>query len=114
MALVVSLILIGCALVSAVWIGVVWGSLGKRVGNGWADPLSIASQNSTVITIVIAQRVQLFGGSAVGLWAFVQGIVAVSKNRGRKAGVAALTLAAIAPILLLAASLISYSASLPK
>ena len=43
--------------------------------------------------------VQLLIGTGLGVWAFVQGIVAARQSRGRGWGVAAIVLAVVAPIL---------------
>lgn len=48
---------------------------------------------------VLVGELAFWAGTAVGLWALIQGIVAIVKNRGRGAGIAAVVIAALGPIL---------------
>jgi len=47
---------------------------------------------------VLAGEVSFWAGTILGLWALVQGIVAIVTRRGRVAGVVAVVLAVIAPV----------------
>ena len=47
---------------------------------------------------VLMGEVSFWVGTAIGVWALVQGIVAVVKGRGRGAGIAAVVIAALGPI----------------
>jgi len=47
---------------------------------------------------VLMGEVSFWIGTAIGVWALVQGIIAVVKGRGRGAGIAAVVIAALGPI----------------
>ncbi len=47
---------------------------------------------------VLLGELAFWGGTAVGIWALVQGIIATVKNRGRGWGIAAIVIAIIGPI----------------
>lgn len=47
---------------------------------------------------VLLGEVSFWAGTALGLWALVQGIVAIVTARGRGAGIAAVIIAALGPI----------------
>lgn len=51
-------------------------------------------------------------GTALGIWALVQGIVAVVRDRGRVAGIVAVVVAVLAPIIFAAATVLALSAGL--
>jgi hypothetical protein len=57
--------------------------------------------------------VQMLLGTAIGLWALVQGIVAAATKRGRSFGVVAIIVAAAAPIVSFIAYMVSIVATLP-
>jgi hypothetical protein len=66
-------------------------SAGFAAGANSHDP-----QTAIVGLLIVAQ---LLVGSGLGIWALVQGIIAVRQRRGRGWGIAAIVLAAVAPIL---------------
>ena len=47
---------------------------------------------------VLMGEVSFWVGTAIGVWALVQGIIAIVKGRGRGAGIAAVVIAALGPI----------------
>jgi hypothetical protein len=53
---------------------------------------------SPVRGLVLAGEIAFWAGTAVGIWAIVQGIWAIAKRRGRGAGIAAVVVAALAPL----------------
>ncbi|MFF1635027.1 hypothetical protein [Leifsonia sp. NPDC058248] len=57
--------------------------------------------------------VQMLLGTAIGVWAFVQGIVAAVTKRGRSFGVVAIIVAAAAPIVSVIAYMVAIVATLP-
>lgn len=61
--------------------------------------------------IALGEYTLLFG-SAVGIWALVQGILSIVTGRGREYGIAAVMIAGVAPLLLLLAVAISLRAGL--
>jgi hypothetical protein len=48
---------------------------------------------------VLMGEVAFWAGSVLGIWALIQGIIAITKNRGRGWGVAAVVLATLGPLL---------------
>lgn len=61
---------------------------------------------------VLLGEVSFWLGTLFGVWALVQGIVAIAKNRGRGSGVAAVVLAAIGPFVFAIAVAVFLSAGL--
>jgi len=59
---------------------------------------------------VLAGEVSFWVGTALGIWALVQGIVAIVQQRGRGQGIAAVVIAALGPAVFSVAVLISISA----
>jgi hypothetical protein len=47
---------------------------------------------------VLAGEIAFWAGTVIGVWALVQGIVAIVRRRGRGAGIAAVAIAAVGPI----------------
>jgi hypothetical protein len=47
---------------------------------------------------VLLGELAFWGGTILGIWALVQGIIAIAKNRGRGWGIAAVVIAVIGPI----------------
>jgi hypothetical protein len=85
-------------------LSIVTGSLLGHIlpaGAGFAAGFAAGSNSSNpegAITGLLI-LVQLLFGSGLGIWALVQGIVAVRLRRGRSWGIVAIVLAAVAPIL---------------
>ncbi|MBS1672435.1 MAG: hypothetical protein JSS74_00530 [Actinobacteria bacterium] len=59
-----------------------------------ADDLSVLTP---VRDIVLWWEITAWAGTVLGIWAIVQGIVAIAKRRGRGSGIAAIVIAAIGP-----------------
>jgi hypothetical protein len=72
---------------------------GARVGTTFLPSLLSADQVQQVGGMAFAIAVVLAVGTLLGLWALVQGIVAIASRRGRGWGVAALILAVAAPMI---------------
>jgi hypothetical protein len=65
------------------------------------DPAAIDVDWSILTPVrewVLLGELSFWGGTILGIWALVQGIVAIAKNRGRGWGIAAVVVAAIGPI----------------
>jgi len=54
---------------------------------------------SPVRGLVLWAEIGFWAGTALGIWALVQGIVAIASRRGRGPGIAAVLLAALGPVL---------------
>jgi hypothetical protein len=48
---------------------------------------------------VLMGEIAFWAGTAIGIWALVQGIVAIATRRGRGAGIAAVVIAAVGPLI---------------
>lgn len=113
-AMLLAIVVCVASVLTSIITCMIWGPLATRIGAGWADPLSLTSSNQTIVAVTVAQHLQLLLGSALGLWALVQGIVATAAKRGRKFGVTAIALSVLAPILSLFAAFISFSSTVPR
>ncbi|MFV0319607.1 MAG: hypothetical protein ACK5IN_04430 [Microbacterium sp.] len=58
---------------------------------------------------VLAAELSFWAGTLLGVWAFVQGIVATVRNRGRIAAIVAIVLAVITPMVFAVAALMALS-----
>ena len=64
---------------------------------------------SPVRDIVLFAEIGFWAGTALGIWALVQGIIAIATRRGRGAGIAAVVIAALGPVLYGVAVLVGYT-----
>lgn len=62
-------------------------------------PEELLSLLSPVRDLVLWAELGFWAGTVLGIWAIVQGIVAIVTRRGRGAGIAAVVIAALAPVL---------------
>lgn len=65
--------------------------------NGFNVNLRLDSPNPVESTLAVLAFVHVFVGTALGLWAITQGIVAIATRRGRAFGVIAIVAAFLAP-----------------
>jgi hypothetical protein len=97
-ALVVALVLVVLSSIASVATGTMIGPFlpddGSADGSAVAENIEAAGAGSLVITALAHVGI----GAVLGLWALVQGIVAVATRRGRGYGVAAIVIAIVAPI----------------
>ena len=100
---VVALVL---AVLAAVGASIVGSYAGYSIGLGTAREVMIDSTDfdfdwsilTPVRGWVLLGELAFWAGTILGIWAIVQGIVAIVKNRGRGWGIAAVVVAAIGPI----------------
>jgi hypothetical protein len=59
---------------------------------------------------VLLGELSFWAGTALGIWALVQGIVAIARKRGRVAGVVAVVVAVLAPVVFALAAFLAFSA----
>jgi hypothetical protein len=100
---VVALIL---AIVAAVIAPLAAAIAGFQIGVGTGDQLGTMSGSdvdwsilSPVREWVLLAEVSFWAGTVLGIWAIVQGIIAIAKRRGRGPGIAAVVVAVIGPLL---------------
>ncbi|GAB2851563.1 hypothetical protein ACFQ0P_11995 [Microbacterium insulae] len=103
MALVVALVaVVGSALAAAA------AAFGIGLGTGREIALQPMGANfdwsllTPVRDWVLLAEASFWIGTALGVWALIQGIVAIATVRGRGAGIAAVVIAAIGPIVFVA------------
>lgn len=101
-ALILSLVAaIGASMMLAVALSVIGAELGPALAI--ATPSTGLEILTPVRDWVLVAEIAVWGGTALGIWALVQGIVAVAKRRGRGAGIAAIVIAALGPVITLGA-----------
>lgn len=96
------------ALIALLVPSVIGGIAGFEVGKGIGliDPEVLDAPDSIDLSLfapvreqVLLLEISFWLGTALGLWALVQGIVAIARRRGRGAGIAAVVIAVLAPLL---------------
>jgi hypothetical protein len=84
----------------------------RNPAGGFQYFLNANSSNPTEAALAVAGLVQGFLGTALGIWALVQGIVAVATRRGRAYGVVAIVLAGLGPLVTLGVTLLTVAVNL--
>lgn len=100
------LIALALALVATVGAGIMGAIASYRIGLGAGREITLRTFDadfdwsilSPVRDWVLLGEVSFWVGTALGVWALVQGIVAIVTARGRGAGIAAVIVAALGPI----------------
>jgi hypothetical protein len=96
------------ALIAVVLLTIVGAVLAWQVGHGIGSSTDLASLESRVAAddlsiltpvrdLVLWVEITTWTATALGIWALVQGIVAIARRRGRGPGIAAVVIAAIGP-----------------
>lgn len=95
-ALILALVAtVGASVALAIALGAIGAGIGPRLQG--ISPTTGLEILTPVRDWVLLAEIAAWGGTALGLWALVQGIVAVVKRRGRGAGIAAIVIAALGP-----------------
>lgn len=102
---VLGVVALALALVATIGAGVVGAIASFRIGLGAAHemtsrPLSADFDWSILTPVrdwVLLGEIAFWVGTALGVWALVQGVVAIVTARGRGAGIAAVVIAALGP-----------------
>jgi hypothetical protein len=99
-AFVAGLVVLIVSPIISVVTGVTLGHL-VQPGSGFAAGFAAGANSRDPQTLVASLLIwlQLLLGSGIGIWALIQGIVAVRVRRGRSWGIAAIVFAGVAPIL---------------
>jgi hypothetical protein len=113
-AFTIAVIVFVATIVVSIVIGI--GAIPFTVQNsgGFHYNLDVNSSNPTEAALGVAGLLQVGLGTAFGIWALVQGIVAVAQRRGRAYGVIAIVLAALGPIVTAVVTLITVAVNLPR
>ena len=112
-ALVVAIVVI----VGTVIVSVVLGSLGGQFATDrTADSFTynLSGEGAVAHMLDVATGWQYILGTGLGVWAIVQGIVAIAKDRGRLFGALAIVIAAPGPLVSVAVTLLAASQNLPR
>ncbi|KQZ05044.1 hypothetical protein B5M43_002330 [Microbacterium sp. MEC084] len=87
---------VGASILLAVALAAIGAGIGPRLQA--LSPSAGLEILSPVREWVLLAEVAAWGGTALGVWALVQGIVAVVRDRGRRSGIAAIATAALGPV----------------
>jgi hypothetical protein len=100
-AFIVGLVLLVFALVLSVVTGLAFGPVAAQAitDGGTIDRSAIVVDDPSVAAFSVLSTVYFLGATLLGLWALVQGIVAVAQKRGRAFGIAAMALAVATPVI---------------
>ncbi|MFT4220893.1 MAG: hypothetical protein QM611_10285 [Microbacterium sp.] len=80
---------------------------------GAGDPFDMGIL-SPVRDWVLLAEVSFWTGTVLGVWAIVQGIIAIAKRRGRVAGIVAVVIAALAPFVFTLTTWLAFSFGLTE
>jgi hypothetical protein len=100
-AFVVGLVLLVFALVLSVVAGLAFAPLAGQMitDGGTIDQSALSADDPGVAPFSALSGAFFLGGTALGLWAIAQGIVAIITRRGRAFGIVALALAVATPVI---------------
>ena len=104
-------------IVATVVASVVIGGLGGQFAtdrNADSFTYNLDADSALAHSLSIATGWQYIIGTALGVWAIVQGIVAIAKKRGRLFGVLAIVIAAPGPLISVVVTLAAASQNLPR
>jgi hypothetical protein len=103
------------SVIASIVVGTSAGPLSTRTPTSFAFNTGDLSpqQAASFAGVGALMMVQILLGTAIGLWALVQGIVAAATKRGRPFGVVAIIVAAAAPIVSFIAYMVAIVATLP-
>jgi hypothetical protein len=112
-----ALVLAGLVIVGTIVASILIGTAGGQFAtDSTADGFdyNLAGSGPGVAAVATATVWQYVLGTAFGVWAIVQGIVAIAKNRGRLFGVLAILVAASGPLVSIIVTVIAASQHLPN
>jgi hypothetical protein len=112
-ALIVAAAVFALSIPASIWIGGTIGPNATRTATGFTFGAYTNSPDPALAAAGVGITLQLLLGSAFGLLALVQGIVAVVKRRGRRFGVWAIVISGAAPIFSLTAFITMLLLTLP-
>jgi len=100
-AFIVSLVVLVFALVLSVVAGLAFAPLAGQMitDGGTIDQSAISSDDPGVAAFGVLAVAYFLGGTVLGLWALVQGMIATMKKRGRAFGIVAMSLAVATPVI---------------
>lgn len=112
-AMIAAFVVFAISVPVSVWVGLTMGPHATHTATGFTYRAPAAGLAPALVVAGLAIDLQLLVGTAAGLWALIQGIVATAKRRGRAYGITAIVVAAAAPVFSLIAFVAALAASLP-
>jgi hypothetical protein len=112
-AMFVAIFVFVATIIVSLIVGIGAAPFAVQSGGGFHYNLEVGSPNPTEAALALAGLIQGFVGTAVGIWALIQGIVAVATRRGRRFGVVAIVLAALGPFVTGVVTLVAVATNLP-
>ena len=115
-AFVVSIVLLAFGLALSIVAGFAFGPLASKMitSSGTIDQTAISSDDPGVAGFGMLAVAFFAGGTLLGLWALVQGIIATVKKRGRAFGIVAMCLAVATPVICFVVFYVVTFASAPE
>ena len=113
---IVAVIVAGLAAITPIPAALAAFRIGAVTGAQLVDLPPTSNFDLTILTPVrdwvLLGELSFWIGTALGIWALVQGIVAMARNRGRVAGIVAVVIAVLAPIVFVASTVLALSAGM--
>lgn len=115
-ALVVAMVGLVFSVALSIFSGLAFAPLATQAltPGGTLDPNALDPNDPAVGTFGMLGIFFFFGGSVLGIWALVQGILATVKKRGRGFGITAIALAAATPVICFVLFYVVAFASAPE
>jgi hypothetical protein len=112
-ALVLAVLVISGTVIVSIVLGITGGQYATNLlPDGYTYDLG--GDSSGIQALAAETAWQYVIGTALGVWAIVQGIVAIAKNRGRLFGVLAILVAVPGPVVTLLVTVITVGQHLPR
>jgi hypothetical protein len=96
-ALIVGLGVFAGSVIASVLMGIAAAPYAMAGPTGFGVSLSLATGDPVESMLAVLAFLHILVGTALGLWAIIQGIVAITADRGRAFGITALVAAVLAP-----------------
>ena len=113
---IVAVIVAGVAAMTPIPAAVAAFRIGAGTGAQLVDRPPASDFDLSILTPVrdwvLLGELSFWIGTVLGVWALVQGIVAIVRNRGRIAGIVAAVIAVLAPIVFAVATVLALSAGM--
>ena len=99
------------SIITSIIVGTIGGPYTEHTSHGVQFAFYAGDPNAVKSALGLVIGLHILLGTGVGIWAIVQGIVAVATKRGRRFGVIAIVFAALAPGLSLVAFFVALGIS---
>lgn len=113
---IVAVIVAGLAAITPILAAVAAFRIGADTGARLVDRPPASEFDLSILSPVrdwvLVGELSFWIGTVLGIWAIVQGIVAIARNRGRAPGVVAVVVAVLAPIVFAVATVLALGAGI--